>query len=89
MALFTMGGCAGSGTPTGPADRYPTYERLANELGGKVLSRKDASARAGINCGQNGPAIWQRSTLSLRDSPTDLALVRAYCPQRESALTAR
>ena len=89
VMLTVLGGCGMSSTPTGPADHYPTYTKLAEALGGKVISRSDATARAGINCGQNGPAIWKRSTLSLRDSPTDLALVRAYCPDRESALTAQ
>jgi hypothetical protein len=86
-AIVLTGGCGGASTPTGPADQYPTYTKLARQLGGKVLSRADAAARAGINCGQNGPTIWKRSSLSLRNSPTDLALVRAYCPDRERALT--
>lgn len=89
MALMVLGGCGGSSTPTGPADHYPTYRSLAHKLGGKVLSRSDAAARAAISCGQNGPTIWKRSSLSLRESPTDLALVRAYCPERERALTAK
>jgi hypothetical protein len=86
VVVTVLSGCGGSSTPTGPADDYPAYARLAKVLGGKVISRKDAAARAAISCGQNGEALWERSRLSLRDSPTDLALVRAYCPRREHAL---
>ena len=66
-----------------PADPYGDYLVLAEELGGMVdISAEDAGIRARLLC--DGSADDMFDVVPLRDSPTDLALVRAYCPEREA-----
>lgn len=65
-------------------DRYDTYVGLAREYGGDVASREDATALASVFCGD--PAGARAEFLGgepLGTYPSDLAIVRAYCPDKE------
>ncbi len=66
-------------------DRYREYVRLTEELGGEVASETDATALASVFC--TDPAGSGQTYLDgqpLGSYPSDLALVRAYCPEAES-----
>ena len=69
---------------TPAADRYGRYLELTAQLGGKVIGREDAATRAALNC--SGAAKSMYGGVPLSQFPTDLALVRAYCPDKESGL---
>ena len=62
-------------------DPYTEYERITDELGGDLIDREDAAVRSGLLCSGNGGPIFDHAPLT--DFPTDLALVRAYCPDKE------
>jgi hypothetical protein len=65
-------------------DRYDTYVGLAREYGGDVASREDATALASVFC--SDPAGARAEFLGgepLGSYPSDLAIVRAYCPDKE------
>jgi hypothetical protein len=65
-------------------DRYDTYVGLAREYGGDVASREDATALASVFC--SDPAGARAEFLGgepLGTYPSDLAIVRAYCPDKE------
>jgi len=68
--------------PQSPYDRYVT---LAGELGGDVIEQPDAATRAALLC-QAGGAESFLGGVPITEFPTDLALVRAYCPEREANL---
>ncbi len=86
------GGSRPAPSPTAPPatftpdpDRYREYVRLTEELGGEVASETDATALASVFC--TDPAGSGQTYLDgqpLGSYPSDLALVRAYCPEAES-----
>lgn len=64
---------------------YDRYVRLARELGGDVADIADATALASVFC--SDPAGSSETYLGgqpLSTYPSDLALVRAFCPDKES-----
>lgn len=74
-----------SGTSTVPESGSSEYERflaLTAELGGDVIAEDDAAIRAFLLC--SGAALEMFGGLPLATSPTDLALVRSYCPAVEA-----
>ena len=100
LIVLLVGGCgsssSGSSTSTslppsttsvpatGPAPSdYDKYVSLAGALGGKVISKQDAATRAALNC--SGAAKSMLGGVSIDNFPTDLALIRAYCPNMESS----
>ena len=78
----------GASTTTQPAttttqrDDYAKYLELTAQLGGKVIPKDDAAIRAALLC--NGSAKSMLGGVSITNFPTDLALIRAYCPDKES-----
>ena len=71
-----------SSTTTETSNPYVTYQRLANELGGDIIARGDAAIRASLLC--SGAAKSMLGGVPITEFPTDLALIRAYCPTKES-----
>lgn len=72
-------------TTTTAASPYDTYVALAGQLGGEVIARADAATRAALLC--SDPASASQAYfggIPLSEFPTDLALVRAYCPGAEA-----
>ena len=61
---------------------YPKYLELVEELAGDVISRDDAAIRASLLC--SGSAKDMLGGVPISEFPTDLALIRAYCPEMES-----
>jgi len=61
---------------------YPKYLELVEELAGDVISRDDAAIRASLLC--SGSAKEMLGGVPISEFPTDLALIRAYCPEMES-----
>ena len=81
MMLLAACGSSGGGVSDDP---YSDYLRLSDELGGlgAEISAEDAAIRAMLNCDDGAKdAIY--NGMSLSAFPTDLALVRAYCPDKE------
>jgi hypothetical protein len=86
-------GAGGSDDATGPPstapfrpdpDRYDTYVGLARQYGGEVATREDATGLASVLC--SDPAGARAEFLDgqpLGTYPSDLAIVRAYCPDKE------
>lgn len=69
---------------TVPIDRYSKYLELTEQLGGDVIAKEDAVIRASLDC--SGAAKDMMGGISITEFPTDLALVRAYCPDKEADL---
>ncbi len=69
---------------TVPVDRYSKYLELTEQLGGDVIAKEDAVIRASLNC--SGPVKDMMGGIPITEFPTDLALVRAYCPDKEAGL---
>jgi hypothetical protein len=69
-------------TTTTQRDDYARYLELTAQLGGKVIGKDDAATRALLLC--NGSAKSMLGGVSITNFPTDLALIRAYCPDKES-----
>ena len=69
---------------TSTLDQYSSFIALNNKLNGDAWSgtRSDAATRAMLLC--NGSAKQSLGGVSLQNFPTDLALVRTYCPKVES-----
>lgn len=83
LALSACSGGASDGGGEGKStmDPYTEYERLTKEVGGDLIDRESAAIRAGLLCSGQGGPIFDQAPLA--DFPTDLALVRAYCPDKE------
>lgn len=69
---------------TVPIDRYSKYLELTAQLGGDVIAKEDAVIRASLDC--SGAAKSMMGGIPITEFPTDLALVRAYCPEKEPDL---
>ena len=69
-------------TTTTQRDDYAKYLDLTAQLGGKTIGKDDAATRALLLC--NGSAKSMLGGVSITNFPTDLALIRAYCPDKES-----
>ena len=69
---------------TVPIDRYSKYLELTAQLGGDVIAKEDAVIRASLDC--SGAANSMMGGIPITEFPTDLALVRAYCPDKEADL---
>jgi hypothetical protein len=99
MAALLFAGCGGSDSISNPTtsgapsttqavttstqrDDYAKYLELTAQLGGKVIPKDDAPIRAALLC--NGSAKSMLGGVSITNFPTDLALIRAYCPDKES-----
>lgn len=68
-------------TPAGSP--YDTYVSLAATIeGAEVIERSDAAIRASLLCGSDDMSKMLGG-VPLTEFPTDLALVRAYCPDKE------
>lgn len=63
------------------ASPYDAYLTLVDEFGGDVIERDDAATRAALLC--SGAAKDTLGGVPLTEFPTDLALVRSYCPEVE------
>jgi len=77
-------GAAPAPAPPDPG-RYQRYLSINSELGGAVATLTEATALAALFC--NDPAGSKATYLNgqpLSAYPSDLALVRAYCPDMES-----
>jgi hypothetical protein len=86
VTLFTACGDSDSGsrTPSAPTpseDEYNSYLTEAGNLGGDVINKEDAAIRAMLLC--TGDPAEMLGGVSIDNFPTDLALVRAYCPDKE------
>jgi len=70
---------------TAAPDHYAAYVQLATQLNaGHIISKADADTNAALICsGARDSMTPNGSPPPLRDSPTALALVRAYCPDIE------
>jgi hypothetical protein len=99
IAALLFAGCGGSSadsptsdpvaTPTTavtttqtPLDDYAKFLELTAQLGGETIEKDDAAIRAALLC--NGSAASMLGGVSIQNFPTDLALIRAYCPDKES-----
>lgn len=69
-------------TTAAAVDDYETYKKLSTELGGDVIEKSDAATRAQLLC--SGSAKSMLGGMKIDNFPTDLALIRAYCPDKES-----
>jgi hypothetical protein len=63
-------------------DDYAKYLELTAHLGGETIGKDDAATRALLLC--NGSAKSMLGGVSITNFPTDIALIRAYCPDKES-----
>ena len=63
---------------------YTAFQALNTKLGGSAWtgSASDAATRAALDC--NGAAKSMMGGMALSAFPTDLALIRTYCPSKES-----
>ena len=69
-----------------PSELYAKFQQLNTQLGGDAWtgSMTDAATRANLDC--TGAAKSMMGGMSLKNFPTDLALVRTYCPDKEAGL---
>ena len=83
VATFTITSCGGSSkSVSGGESPYPKYLEIVKDLGGDVIPREDAAIRASLLC--SGSAKEMLGGVPISEFPTDLALIRAYCPKMES-----
>lgn len=82
-ATLGLVACGGSSSSVSESP-YDEYLRISDELGGMgdEISKDDAATRAALNCMPNAKDDLYGG-ISLSEFPTDLALVRAYCPDKE------
>lgn len=95
VATACSGGDKSGGAPTTSprstdvttttVDPYAAYSAAATAAGQRIIGQADAATRAALLCGQVEQVKSMFGGVPLSQFPTDLALVRAYCPAKESA----
>ena len=83
VTMITITSCGGSGNSVTEGESpYPNYLEIVKDLGGDVIPKDDAAIRASLLC--SGSAKEMLGGVPISEFPTDLALIRAYCPKMES-----
>jgi hypothetical protein len=85
LAFATLGLTACGAPSSSVSDNpYDDYLRISEEVGGMgaEISKDDAAVQATLNCQPNAKDDLYGG-VPLSEFPTDLALVRAYCPDKE------
>jgi hypothetical protein len=83
VATFMITSCGGSSNSVAEGESpYPNYLEIVKDLGGDVIPKEDAAIRASLLC--SGSAKEMLGGVPISEFPTDLALIRAYCPKMES-----
>ncbi len=83
VATFTITSCGRSSNSFAEGESpYPNYLEIVKDLGGDVFPKDDAAIRASLLC--SGSAKEMLGGVPISEFPTDLALIRAYCPKMES-----